>query len=277
MESKQEQKNKRIAVATSIGVHMALLVVLMFTVAWRAPNPPLPEYGIELNFGMDMQGSGEVQPEEPVGDNADQQDEGSSDPEPDEAKEATPAEPDVVTKQESPVVVEKKEEVKPAEKPEPKQEEKKVEPVKPKEEVKTVYKPTTDNKTTVAKEGKTGSQGDDQGKTGDKGNPQGSLDAKALYGKQGGGDGGPSVELSGFKWGEIKVKDVPDDATGKYVFEIKVNREGQIESIKPLLRGTSLEAEEILKSVIEKIEFTATGSNLPELSTGKITFVIRSR
>ncbi|MGC4022955.1 MAG: hypothetical protein QM734_13930 [Cyclobacteriaceae bacterium] len=30
------------------------------------------------------------------------------------------------------------------------------------------------------------SQGDDEGKTGDKGNPQGKLDAKALYGKQGG-------------------------------------------------------------------------------------------
>jgi protein TonB len=30
--------------------------------AWTAPDPPLPEYGIELNFGIEEAGSGFEQP-----------------------------------------------------------------------------------------------------------------------------------------------------------------------------------------------------------------------
>ena len=63
----QEQKNRRIALITSLGVHAVVLLLLLFMVAWRTPNPPLPEFGIELNFGMDTQGSGDIQPETPVG------------------------------------------------------------------------------------------------------------------------------------------------------------------------------------------------------------------
>jgi protein TonB len=63
MSEHQESKNKRIAMITSVGIHGLLLLAFMLMMAWRAPNPPLPEYGIELNFGMDEQGGGEIQPE----------------------------------------------------------------------------------------------------------------------------------------------------------------------------------------------------------------------
>ena len=56
-ERQKEKKNKRIALFTSLGIHAAILLLFFFLVAWRAPNPPLPEYGIELNFGLDDQGS----------------------------------------------------------------------------------------------------------------------------------------------------------------------------------------------------------------------------
>ena len=68
-----EKRNNRIGIITSLGIHVALFVVLFFMMAWRAPDPPLPEYGIELNFGLDDQGSGDVQPEKPVGDDTEQQ------------------------------------------------------------------------------------------------------------------------------------------------------------------------------------------------------------
>ena len=70
--SEKESRDRRIGILTSVGIHAGLFLLLFFMVAWRAPNPPLPEFGIELNFGLDDQGSGDVQPETPVGDVTDQ-------------------------------------------------------------------------------------------------------------------------------------------------------------------------------------------------------------
>src|SRR5690606_22917293 len=66
MTEAQEKKSRRIALSSSIGVHVVILLLLLFVIAWRAPNPPLPEYGIELNFGTVSQGSGAVQPRTPA-------------------------------------------------------------------------------------------------------------------------------------------------------------------------------------------------------------------
>jgi protein TonB len=275
----RERKNNRIAWATSIAVHAALFIVFLFAVAWRAPDPPLPEVGIELNFGLDTQGSGEVQPETPVGteEQADQTEEVQSEEQQEEVvadtkpAETKPAEQQVTTKQESPLTVkeEKKEVEKPKEKVETKIEVKET----PKKEEKAIYKP---GEKTETKTGKPGNQGDDTGKTGDKGDPKGSLDSKALYGKQGGGDGGSSLDLAGWQWDEIPKPNVPNNESGRVVFEIKVDGSGEIISIKTLERSVSLEAENICRREIEKLTFTKTGTNVPSVSTGKITFLVRS-
>lgn len=276
----REKKNNIIAWATSIGVHAVLFLIFLFAVAWRAPDPPLPEVGIQLNFGLDTQGSGDVQPETPVGTElqADQTEEVKSEQQqqeelPSETKpaESKPVEQQAVTKQESPLTVkeEKKEPTKPKEKVETKTEAKET----PKKEEKAVYKP---GEKTETKTGTPGNQGDDTGKTGDKGDPKGSLDAKALYGKQGGGSGGSSLDLAGWQWDEIPKPNVPNNESGRVVFEIKVDGSGEIISIKTLERSISLEAENICRQEIEKLTFTKTGTNVPSLSTGKITFVVRS-
>jgi len=63
-----ERKNKRIGFLTSLGIHSAVLLALIFLTGWKEPYPaPGASYGIELNFGLDDQGSGEVQPQTPVG------------------------------------------------------------------------------------------------------------------------------------------------------------------------------------------------------------------
>jgi outer membrane biosynthesis protein TonB len=275
----RERKNNRIAWATSIAVHTALFIAFLFAVAWRAPDPPLPEVGIQLNFGLDTQGSGDVQPETPVGteEKADQTEEVKSEEQQEEVvsetkpAETKPVEQNVTTKQESPITVkeEKKEVEKPKEKVETKSEVKEV----PKKEEKAIYKP---GEKTETKTGKSGNQGDDTGKTGDKGDPKGSLDAKALYGKQGGGDGGSSLDLAGWQCDEIPKPNVPNNESGRVVFEIKVDISGEIISIKTLERSVSLEAENICRREIEKLTFTKTGTNVPSVSTGRITFVVRS-
>jgi protein TonB len=309
-EEELERKNKRKALLYTTIIQVVLFVALFFIVAWRAPDPPLPEYGIELNFGLDDQGSGDIQPQTAVGN------EGKAEEQPEESKpidqdepevkqevqeeaktvEAKPVEEQVVSKVESPVVVkEKKDEAKPVEKPAEKPEEKKIEPTveeKPKVEEKkveepkinpdAVYKPSTqsgnaDSKSTETKAGKTGNHGDDAGKTGDKGNPQGTLDAKALYGKPGGGAGGSSLELAGWDWDEIPQPDVPNNITGRIVFEITVNSKGELDGYRVIENSLNPEAAKACREAVEKLTFTKTGSNVPPVSKGKITFVVRAK
>lgn len=296
MTEAQEKKNRRIAMITSLGVHGFVVLLLLFMVAWRAPNPPLPEFGIELNFGTADVGGGDVQPQSPAP-VAEAQPEKQEEevpeelplPEPEEVveevEEAAPQEPvavdpEVVSKVESPVVVEEKKEVKPVEKPAEKPVEKKVEPkpeVKPQEVPKAVYKPKTESTAGTATDNAatTGSHGDDVNQSGDKGDQQGTIDAKALYGKQGGGGGGVSMSGFGtFGYPEIETPPLPDESYGVYEFKVKVDEQGYVVSITPLQRGLSFEAERRLKAAIQKLQFIPKGN--PQAAEGRIVFRVVS-
>lgn len=294
MIEKDEKRNRRIGIATSVGIHAALLIAFLLMMAWRAPNPPYPEYGIELNFGLDNQGFGEVQPETPasssesvVEDNAEeQQAEETVEPSKEATEDIKPTETQEIAEQpvsktESPVVVtETKKEKKPAEKVE----EKPVE-TKPKEQVKTEEKlvATYTKPAETVKEGSTNANhGDDPGKVGDKGSKEGSLDAKALYGTQGGGANGTdglSLQMSGWDWAESpRVPQLPDNDSGRIVFQIECDEQGEITRITTLERGLSPQAEQMLKDMISKNSLIRTsGGKVPEKSVGKFVFVLRSR
>src|SRR5690606_25093898 len=213
IETEQERKNKRIAAISTAGITVVVLVLLFVIVAWRAPDPPLPEYGIEINFGLDNTGFGAVQPRVSPGEPEAAPEEEVVEETPVESEpvppvESVPEEQPIVSKVESPVTVKEEQPKKetppveePKKEPEPVREPVK-EPVKetPKPpEPKAVYKPNTaKNDAANTRQGDAASHGDDAGKTGDKGNPQGSVDAKALYGKPGGGAGGSSLDLAGW-------------------------------------------------------------------------------
>lgn len=284
MSEQQEKKDKTIALITSIGIHGLLLLAFMLLMAWRAPNPPLPEYGIELNFGMDDQGGGEIQPETSPGEQQaedDTQQEDTSEPVQEEVIEK-PIE-QVVSKVESPVVV--KEEVK-----ETKKEVVKDKPVEtkvkdiPKEEVKKQDKEikVAEEKGTDTKKGdNTTSQGDDKGKTGDKGSPEGKLDAKSLYGQQGGGGGGDGfgLSMSGWVWADDPiVPNLPDNEDGRIEFEIECDDKGDIIGIQTIQRGLSPRAEQLLKDEIRKNSLVRTSSGkAPERSKGRVVFILKTK
>jgi len=312
-EERLNKKNRVAAAVTTAGLQALLLVALFVLVAWRPPNPPLPEYGVELNFGLDAEGYGDIQPTEPVGNDGDQaespkrQEESTPEVKEQPQAEVKPqaAEPEPVETKpeiadrnddpESPVLVkEKKEEKKtPVEKPVEKVPEKVVEkapekkveekkPEAPAVDTKAVFKPKAQTSAGTGesgeKAGKPGNHGDDKGKVGDKGNPQGSLDAKALYGQPGGGGGGVSMSgFNGFDFPDVPVPSLPDDAFGEYEFEVKVDNAGTVLSVRPLKRGLSLEAEKKLREVIQRLEFVPKGSNLPAQSEGRITFRVVSK
>ena len=288
----KENKNRRIGILTSLGIHGTLFLIFFFLTAWRAPNPPNPEFGIELNFGLDNQGSGDIQPETPVGERSDQQskeaqqqptEEQPEEVKPDlkeKVKEVVPdqAKEQVVSKLESPVKV--KEEKKEA-KTETKKE--KIADSNPKEKLVAEYKKEQKKEVTTtdgSKKGGPGSQGDDK-KVGDKGSPEGKLDAKALYGTQGGGGGGDGfgLSMSGWAWADQpKVPELPDNENGKVIFEIECDESGDIIGITTVERSLSPKSEQILKEEIRKNSLVRTsGGRAPERSKGRIVFILKTK
>ena len=274
----REKKNKRIALASSLGIHALLLIVFIFLIAWRAPDPPLPEFGIELNFGLDTQGDGEQQPDDRPGSeetNAESLQPAETLPK-EEVVEEKADETQVISKLESPVVV--KEEKKESIVAKPKEVVEKTEKVKQPTEKKEDTKPVV---VETAKGKDAPSHGDDPGKTGDKGSPQGKPDAKALYGKPGGGGGGDGISLSmsGWEWAEQpKIPELPDNEDGRIVFDIECDEEGEIVQITTTQRGLSPKAEQLLKEVIRKNSLVRTSSGrVPERSKGTIVFVLKTK
>lgn len=270
-----EKKNKRIAFATSAGLHLLLLILFLLSMAWRAPDPPLPEFGIEINFGTSDVGTGDDQPEAPTAtEEQDQQvtDEAATEEEQEQLEEQVPEEV-ATSKEESPVEEEKTE--KPVEE--------KKEVIKPKETDTKKTEESTAKKPSSTEGSQPVSQGNDKDKIGDKGIPKGTTaDPNAAYtGKPGGGAGGDGMVLSmsGWAWADTpKTPNIPDNEDGRIVFEIECDEEGDIVGIKTLERGLSLKAEQMLIEEIRKNSLVRTsGGQTPERSKGKVVFVLKTR
>ncbi|MCR5658870.1 MAG: hypothetical protein K6G25_06045, partial [Bacteroidales bacterium] len=60
-----EKKDKGIAIAGTIVVH-ALVLLVLFLMAFRTPLPLPGEEGVEVDLGMMDQGMGNIQPEKPA-------------------------------------------------------------------------------------------------------------------------------------------------------------------------------------------------------------------
>jgi len=308
-----EKKNQRIGMGVSIGIHGLLLILFFLVMAWREPDPPVPEYGIELNFGLDNAGTGDIQPEQPAATPQLIEEQIISEEvieEPaEETVEEVPVEeipvqdePEIIEEQiiedsemeDSPDVIEPVEE-QPELQPEPEEEivEEEPEPtvVEPVEEPIVEDQPIARNDDVVesTEEGQGTleetagaaeaiSQGDDAEATGDEGDPQGTLDSRALYGTYGGG-GGPLLELTGWIWDfEPDPKDTSNE-NGRIVFEIKIDDMGEIISVRTLEKTVSPSVERIYKTEVESLTFSPISSNTTPaaVSTGKITFIIRSK
>jgi len=282
----QERKNRRIGYAVSIGLHALLILLFIFLVAWHAPDPPLPEYGIELNFGVSETGRGDVQPlkdqpmEEVLEDEAVETEESEPVEDiPEETVEEVQEEivNEVPTQEESPHTVEQK--------PEPKVEktvEEKKEETQPKPEPKPKPKINSEalypGATSTKKSNNETSHGD-KGQTGDQGVKDGTVDSRALYGKQGGGDGGPLISLSNWTWNKINIVRDPSDENGRIKFKITVDDSGYITAISVVETTVSPSVVRYYQNQVEKFTFkpSAPGANPPAQSSGEITLFIRQQ
>lgn len=298
MNKKERDKQVKAALGT-FGVCVVTFLLLLLSVAWRSAGEGEGQYpGIEVNLGYDDQGSGNDQPQTPIGEPDATDDENPPSqpteepsqelqaPEPIIQPQADIAQQTTVSDPNSDVEIkEEPKEVKPAEKQVVKPAEKPVEkPVeeKPKVDQNAVYKgKSTANSGTsgdgTGKQGTTGNEGDDVGKTGDKGVPGGTEGAAVYKGKLGGGDGG-SLELNGWDWDNIPKPNVSDNETGRIVFEIEVDENGELVGFRKESGTVSAAAEQACRAAIQKLTFTKkSGAKVPPISKGKITFVIRAQ
>lgn len=284
----KEKRDKATGWAVSAGLHAALLLLFLVVLAWKEPFPPHPEYGIELNFGMEQGGQGEVQPQdnrtvpaeetqEPSPQETPQEQVEEAEPEPARIVNEVPAPTPKPTESESPVratPAEEKPMPRPAEEKKPTETTRTPAAEDTRQESKAAEKPAVDTKALYPT---AGSQGSGQ-QPGDAGDPQGKVDARALYGRPGGGGGGPELDLAGWMWDREPRPDDRSDENGRIVFEIKVNNRGEVIGIRTLEKTVSAGVEQVYRREVEKLSFSPTSENArpAAVTTGKITFIIRS-
>ncbi len=265
MNEEGEKRNKRIGLISSIAIHAFLGLLFFFIIAWKAPFPPAEQYGIELNFGLDNSGTGDIQPvnKEPQNVSATRESARENQPEeqqPEETKpqEEQPVEEKVITPapaqpQESPDVTKKTNSETRITNPSMENNKPKSQP-----EVSAKQPDNKEQKSTGAtgNENKNTSQGDQVNAKGDQGNPQGKIDARALYGTPGGGQGGSSLDMAGWRWDEEPRPNDTSNENGKIVFEIKINDRGEIMSVRTLEKTVSPEVEKIYRDAVEQLTFS---------------------
>lgn len=299
--SEQEKKNEKIGMAVSVGLHAIVLLLFFFILAWRAPDPPLPEYGIELNFGLDDAGYGDEQPVTPASESDAEETQPESRPEPlpevqrqepvaeaqPEVQEVVETTEDVVTQPEpSPVTKEdikkpepKPEPVKETKKPEPKPQPQPVAEATKEEPKKETAKPALFPSDNESAEAANANQGDREGAVGDQGSDEGSLDSRALYGEQGGGQGGATLSIAGWRWDEAPNKKDQSAENGKIVFSFEIDDQGYVTKVVPRESTVSPRVTQFYREQLLRTTFSPTSDNAVPATrtTGTVTFIIKAR
>jgi outer membrane biosynthesis protein TonB len=298
--SDKEKKDRRISLLVSLGTHAALVLLFLFVLAWKQPFPPKPEYGIELNIGFDDMGTGMDQPtmvespsevpepEEPVLEALEEVEPAQTPNEEAVQEEVVPEEPEVLQdsrQEDSPVYTEPEPEPEPEPSTPPSAVEQRVESASAVEEA--VEEPAPKPTQTPPPQPKVNEralypgagQGPDADQRGDAGKEEGTVDARAIYGKSGGGQNGPSLDLAGWMWNFAPNPDDTSNENGIIVFEIKVDERGDVVGVRTLEKTVSSTVELIYRKEVERLTFSPTpGSSRPApVTTGRITFIIRSK
>jgi len=244
---KKEKADKAVAIVGTIAVH-ALVLLVLFLMAFRTPLPLPGEEGVEVDLGMMDQGMGNIQPEKPAIPMA-----------------AQPKQEQSQTKED--IVTQTDEEAPAIEKPKttkPKQEKPAEEP-KPQVNRRAMYK-GNNNPQAGGSEGTTGQPGD-QGK------PNGLAGVRKYDGNCGKGNG------TGYDLGGRGAKSLhrPNDdfsEEGVVAVDIWVNRAGQVVRAEVAQKGTTIinnEMRQKAKQAALRSTFQSD-PDAPEEQHGTITY-----
>ncbi|NML64255.1 hypothetical protein HHL22_03455 [Hymenobacter sp. RP-2-7] len=278
----EEHRREALLITTAI---MLLLGLLCFFLRFNGPNPPLELMGgdgVELNYGLDEAGGGDVQTMATANASRSREDSrppAAARPTPQPAQPRTVATPPPPAEQ-AKVITSDAEEAgataPPVAKPSPKaaQPAPETPPAstpRPREQPRTLYTPKGSATGTPGGNGVAGtsnnptgnSNGDHPGTVGDQGDPRGSLNAKALYGEPGSGGsgsragsgGGSGLEMSG--WAIDNVPDIPkiDDNPGVARFKIVINNDGEVVSVTRVSGSISPEQAQAVRNALQNASF----------------------
>lgn len=245
-------KDKGLAIFGTLFFH-ALVVLILFLMAFHTPLPLPGEEGVEVDLGMYNQGKGDIQPAKP-----EIPEESISQPK----QEQTKVEEEFATQdtEEVPAIVEKKPE-KNIQKP--KEELAKTEKPQPQVNPKALFK--GNNK---AKEG--GSEGI-TGQPGDQGNPNGLANIKQYDGNGGTGTG-YSLGGRGAKVLQSPNEDFTEE--GHIVVNIWVDRDGNVTKTEISTKGTDIVNRDMREKAVRAASQSkfASDPNAPEIQKGSITY-----
>lgn len=309
---KEQVENRRKAIIITFVVNVLVLVALYFIVVWKAPVPPIPQFGLELNLGFTEVGSGDQQTTAPPSASQQPVTEAAAPGEqaprvieatvPKAAPETSTARPtpsqtqrsvETQSRVQSPLkgAESTSETVKETPKPTPAQTPPAATPATSeaeRTETKAEEKPKVDPRALFGAGGTTGSgnqpsAGSNQGNStrpGDEGNPQGTVDGRSLLqsGRGNAGDGaGYNLELAGWDFAaRPNIQDRVSTRNGRIVFRITVDEDGRIAQAIPLEYNVSNEVLSYYRSVVNQLSFKRqSGNRTAEYSTGRITFVIK--
>ena len=242
---KKEKADKGIAIVGTIAVH-ALVLLVLFLMAFRTPLPLPGEEGVEVDLGMMDQGMGNIQPEKPAIPMA-----------------AQPKQEQSQTKED--IVTQNDEEAPAIEKPKttkPKQEKPAEEP-KPQVNSRAMYK-GSNNPQAGGSEGITGQPGD-QGK------PNGLAGVRKYDGNGGNGTG---YDLGGRGAKSLHRPNDDFSEEGNVVVDIWVNRAGQVVRAEVAQKGTTIinsEMRQKAKQAALRSTFQSD-PDAPEEQHGTITY-----
>ena len=272
----QAEKNRRTGAIASLVVHLLLLVFCLFVLAWTAPDPPIPEYGIEFSLGNDVLKESFVD-DQLTTDTDDQVDQ--SPPQNSSTSEskasAVPTNQEAVKESQenrpSSEAMSSTEDIHSPDVTERASDTKKVESA-PAAKSKTELKSAEDN--TNNDTGTGDSESAKEAPT---------VDERALYrrtsGGSPGGNKGASLDMRGWQWDRIPKPNDQSNESGKIIFQIVVDEEGEIIQVKTLEKTISPLLEKLYKDAIMELTFSRTSDNrsVASQSTGKITFIIQSK
>ncbi len=307
-ENEDDIRVKSLAGALIINV-LLVVVLLLVRLSQTIPNPP-PIQFVEVNFGLDNRGSGRTQTRNKPSDSprAEEMKPADKRPEPREntpprvertrvtpspkVEEAKPAKtatekPLIASKAESPVTTPERPEPKRVESPKATAPVERAAPPAPPKKVETVNNDALFKKSsggggsngTIGKASGTGgnNNGDDASGVGDKGNPAGKLNAKEFYGTPGGAPTGVAFDVSG--WSLASRPNVNDDSdeTGKIVFKITVDGDGEIINVRTQQTTVSPSIVEVYRKAVQRLRLRPKGGATPPTATGTITFIIKAK
>ncbi|MEY5046806.1 MAG: hypothetical protein RLZZ175_165 [Bacteroidota bacterium] len=255
VDSKDDKKNNLIGFGVSIFVHGLLLLIGWFIFAYKVPNPPVPPMG-EISFGFSDEGA----QGDRIMHNSPQSDAVPQEQTPEEAQPEEDVPQQAVTNENSDGASIKEE---------------------PKKEKKEKKKSTSNNNSqSVATNPKgtydpnkpiTNGSGGGLSDAGLKGDPKGSYTGD-------GGAGGTSLNMAGWAWDDAPKPNDNSKETGKVVIELDIDDKGEILNARVLESTLSSSIANKYRLAVMNTNFHKTDNGVaPPKTTGKITFLIRSR